>query len=134
MIRIVLGHRGRLIREAFVALLSRQEDLAVVGQSAHADELLAIARRVRPTVTMVDCALPPSSVTTAELSGRAEAGKAVLIAAAIRAAVVKSARLTCKRSGLPLLSAGPARSIMAPPGIRPAVGWLSVWVLPPAPA
>ncbi|HEU4422736.1 MAG TPA: response regulator transcription factor [Pilimelia sp.] len=62
----MLGHGGRLVREAFVALLAREPDLDVVAQSANADGLLAAVSLRRPTVVLVDGALP-SPVPAAEL-------------------------------------------------------------------
>src|SRR5579884_3191671 len=54
------------------------------------------------------------------------------MAAVIRAAVMKSACRSCKWIRSPGSRDGAARSIIAPFGTRPAVGWFTVWeLLPP---
>lgn len=64
MIRVLLAQRGRLVREALSAVLAAENDLEVVAQLAHADEVLPTARRDRPHVAVLDIALPgPTPVT-----------------------------------------------------------------------
>ena len=58
LIRILLGHRGTLMREALATVLSREEDIEVVALVAHRDEFLAATLRVRPDVAVLDGALP----------------------------------------------------------------------------
>jgi two-component system, NarL family, response regulator DesR len=60
LIQVVIAQNGRLLREAFTALLSREQDLRVVAESAHGDELRVLARRERPAVVVLHCDLPCS--------------------------------------------------------------------------
>jgi two-component system, NarL family, response regulator DesR len=64
LIRILLGQNGRLLREAFSALLAREQDLRVVAQLAHGDDLPALAKRERPAVAVLHCGLPCSGGLT----------------------------------------------------------------------
>lgn len=56
MIRVVLGHRGALLRGALAAVLSKEEDLQVVGELDHADAVLGAADRAE--VLVLDAQLP----------------------------------------------------------------------------
>ncbi len=58
MIRLLLADDENLIRTALAALLSLEDDLEVVGQAASADEALAMARRHRPDVAVLDLQMP----------------------------------------------------------------------------
>ena len=60
--------------------------------------------------------------------------KFLLITAAIRAAVVKSAWRNCSRIFELGIGEGEPRSMIAPLGTRPAVGWFNVELDPPPPA
>jgi two-component system response regulator DesR len=56
--RVLLGHRGALLRGALAELLAREPDLEVVAEIAQADEVLEAARRLRPDVVVLDFTLP----------------------------------------------------------------------------
>ena len=58
MIRVLLADDENLIRSALASLLSLQEDLQVVAQAASGDEALAMARRYRPDVAVLDLQMP----------------------------------------------------------------------------
>jgi len=58
LIRILLGHRGTLLRGALAAVLSFEDDLKVVGELARTDDVLPAAVRTRPDVVVLDLALP----------------------------------------------------------------------------
>jgi two-component system, NarL family, response regulator DesR len=58
MIRVLLADDENLIRSALASLLSIQEDLEVVAQAASGDEALAMARRYRPDVAVLDLQMP----------------------------------------------------------------------------
>lgn len=58
MITVMLGLRGRMLRGALVSVLSRHDDLEVVGEYEQADDLLAAARRARPAIAVVSPPLP----------------------------------------------------------------------------
>ncbi|WP_432942831.1 DNA-binding response regulator [Kribbella sp. CA-253562] len=57
MIRVVLGHRGTLVRGALAAVLSRESDLDVLADVDRSDDVLA-AVRLRPQVVVLDPQLP----------------------------------------------------------------------------
>ena len=58
MIRLLLADDENLIRSALASLISLQEDLEVVAQAASGDEALAMARRYRPDVAVLDLQMP----------------------------------------------------------------------------
>ena len=58
MIRVLLADDENLIRTALASLLAIQEDLQVVAQAASGDEALAMARRHRPDVAVLDLQMP----------------------------------------------------------------------------
>ena len=58
MIRVLLADDENLIRTALASLLAIQDDLQVVAQAASGDEALAMARRHRPDVAVLDLQMP----------------------------------------------------------------------------
>jgi two-component system response regulator DesR len=67
-IRILLADDEHLIRGALAALLSLENDLAVVAQAASGDEALAMARKHRPDVAVLDLQMPgPDGIAVAEV-------------------------------------------------------------------
>ncbi|HEV2255004.1 MAG TPA: response regulator [Streptosporangiaceae bacterium] len=58
MIRVLLADDENLIRSALASLLAIQDDLEVVAQAASGDEALAMARRYRPDVAVLDLQMP----------------------------------------------------------------------------
>src|SRR5579885_3434844 len=77
------------------------------------------------------------TVTRPALSARAAGApaspKRSLMASTIRADVVKSERRNCRRTAPRGATEGAARSTIAPSGVRPTVGWLTLWEVPPRP-
>ncbi len=63
MIRVIVADDEHLIREALVALLDLSGDIEVVGQAASGDEALALARKHRPEVAVLDLQMPGLSGT-----------------------------------------------------------------------
>ncbi|GAA1556873.1 response regulator transcription factor [Kribbella lupini] len=57
MIRVVLGHRGTLVRGALAAVLSRESDFDVLAELDRSDDVLG-AVRLRPHVVVLDPQLP----------------------------------------------------------------------------
>ena len=57
MIRVLLGHRGALLRGALAAVLSKEDDLSVVAELDRADEVLPAAAREDPHVLVLDPAM-----------------------------------------------------------------------------
>lgn len=63
MIRVIVADDEHLIREALAALLELTDDIEVAGQAASGDEALALARKVRPDVAVLDLQMPGLSGT-----------------------------------------------------------------------
>ncbi len=58
MISVVVVDDEALIRSGFAALLSSAEDIEVVGTAATGDEALAVVRRTRPDIVLMDIRMP----------------------------------------------------------------------------
>ncbi|WP_026163331.1 response regulator transcription factor [Kribbella catacumbae] len=58
MIRILLGHRGTLLRGALAAVLSKEEDLHVVAEFGRTRDVLSALNRVHPDVVVVEARMP----------------------------------------------------------------------------
>ncbi|HEV7168290.1 MAG TPA: response regulator transcription factor [Micrococcaceae bacterium] len=56
--RIVLADDQALIREGFRAILQRNETFAVVGEAADGMEAVAVVRRARPDIVLMDIRMP----------------------------------------------------------------------------
>ena len=57
-IRVVLADDQALVRAGFQALLDAQADIEVVGQASDGDEAVAVTRRERPDVVLMDIRMP----------------------------------------------------------------------------
>ena len=67
-IRILLADDEHLVRGAMAALLTMEDDLAVVAQAATGAEALAMARALRPDVAVLDLQMPDlDGVTVARM-------------------------------------------------------------------
>jgi two-component system response regulator DesR len=67
VIRVLLADDEHLIRSALATLLGLESDLEVVAQAASGDEALAMARRHRPDVAVLDLQMPaPDGIAVAE--------------------------------------------------------------------
>lgn len=78
MIRVVLGHRGNLVRGALAAVLSQEADLDVVAQLEGADDALKTVAREKPQVIVLDPMLN-GQMGIEELCGRLPQGKVLLL-------------------------------------------------------
>ncbi|WP_238176062.1 response regulator transcription factor [Kribbella albertanoniae] len=58
MIRVLLGHRGALLRGALATVFATETDLDVVAVLEHADEVLLATARQQPDVLVLDAQLP----------------------------------------------------------------------------
>lgn len=57
-IRVVLADDQVLVRAGFQALLDAQDDITVVGEAADGNEAVAVTRRERPDVVLMDIRMP----------------------------------------------------------------------------
>lgn len=71
-IRILLAEDENLIRGALAALLALEEDLVLVAEAATGDEALAMARKYRPDVAVLDLHMPGMDGITVAEALRAE--------------------------------------------------------------
>jgi DNA-binding NarL/FixJ family response regulator len=60
-ISVLLVDDHALVRRGFRRLLEDDPDLTVAGEASNADEAVALAISLRPTVVVMDCAMPGTS-------------------------------------------------------------------------
>ena len=58
VIRILIIHRSRLIREGFAFVLDHQESMSVIGSVAGVGEVVGDLEQIRPAVILLDLCLP----------------------------------------------------------------------------
>jgi DNA-binding NarL/FixJ family response regulator len=58
MIRVLLADDQALVRAGFKALLDAREDIQVVGEAANGIEAVALARKLKPDVLLMDIRMP----------------------------------------------------------------------------
>ncbi|WP_084960166.1 response regulator [Thermoactinospora rubra] len=58
MISVVIADDQPLVREGFRAILERAGDIAVAGEAADGEQALALIRRTRPDVALMDVRMP----------------------------------------------------------------------------
>ncbi|MEL6223233.1 MAG: response regulator transcription factor [Cyanobacteria bacterium J06627_8] len=58
MIRILLADDQDFFRQGLAMLLSREADLAVVGQATHGQEAIALTEHLQPDVVLMDVRMP----------------------------------------------------------------------------
>ncbi|WP_255955329.1 response regulator transcription factor [Streptomyces odontomachi] len=70
MIRVLLAEDQAMLRGALATLLNLEKDIEVVGEAANGDEALAVARKNRPDVALLDIEMPGKDgiATAVELS------------------------------------------------------------------
>lgn len=112
VIRILLAHGGTLLRGALAAVLAKEDDLQVVAELAHADDVLPAAQRDRPDIAVLDYALP-GAATIAGLCSRLAAavpGCAALVTVDRRSSAAVGPELArlVPRVGLIATEASPA--------------------------
>ena len=78
-VRVVLADGHALVRAGFRALLEDTERIAVVGEAADGEQAVALARRLRPDVVLLDANLPGLDCVEATRQLLAESGGAVML-------------------------------------------------------
>ncbi|MBG0817242.1 DNA-binding response regulator [Planomonospora sp. ID82291] len=99
MIDVLIAEDMHLVRGAMAALLSTEEDIEVVGEAGHGDEVVEACLRHRPDVALIDIGLPGADGITAaaELRRALPGCRAVILTglatpAALRRALEAGAR------------------------------------------
>jgi two-component system response regulator DesR len=72
MIRVLVAEDQHLIRGALLALIGLNDDMHVVAELSHGDEILPVCRRERPDVAVLDIDLPGTDGLTAAAALRGE--------------------------------------------------------------
>lgn len=82
-IRVVVVDDHRVVAEGLVALLTAEDDLAVVGTATSVAEALALVDQTRPDVVLLDYRLPDGDgiSATLEIRRRAPETKVVMVSA-----------------------------------------------------
>jgi two-component system, NarL family, nitrate/nitrite response regulator NarL len=57
-ITVILAEDHRIVREGFRSLLEREPDIEVVGEAATGRQAVAMTRKLRPAVVVMDIAMP----------------------------------------------------------------------------
>jgi two-component system response regulator DesR len=92
VIRLLLADDEELLRSALAALLELEPDLTVVAQAATTSEALALARRHRPDIAVLDLEMPPADGLAAAERIRGELPtRVVLVTRHARPAVLRRA-------------------------------------------
>jgi DNA-binding NarL/FixJ family response regulator len=60
-ITVLLADDHPLVRRGFRRLLEDDADIAVVGEASDGDEAIRLAARLRPSVVVMDCAMPKTN-------------------------------------------------------------------------
>jgi DNA-binding NarL/FixJ family response regulator len=112
-VRVLVADGESLPRAAFRALLQRNQRFSVVGEAATGEEAVALTRRTRPDVVMMDAMLP--GLDSVEATGRifADTGAAVMLLTACEDDERVFAALRAGASGLLFKDSDPAELVGA---------------------
>jgi DNA-binding NarL/FixJ family response regulator len=78
-VRVLVADGQGLVRAGFRVLLEGSERIAVVGEASSGEEAVALARRIRPDVVLMDANLPGLNSVEATRRMLAEPGVAVML-------------------------------------------------------
>ena len=111
--RIMIAEDQTMVRQALVALLELEPDIEVVAQAADGDEALAMARKFRPDVAVLDIEMPgPTGIEVARQLGTSGfTGKVVIVTTFDRPGYLRAA-MAAGASGF-LLKDAPAADLAA---------------------
>jgi two-component system response regulator DesR len=112
-VRIMIAEDQTMVRQALVALLELEPDIAVVAEAASGDEALAMARKHQPDVAVLDIEMPgPGGIEVArQLTGSGFPGKIVIVTTFGRPGYLRAA-MAAGASGF-LLKDAPAAELAA---------------------
>jgi DNA-binding NarL/FixJ family response regulator len=106
-IRVAIAHGQRLVRAGLRALLEREAGITVVDEAADGDDAVAMARRLRPDVVLLDVRVPGLDCVEATRRILAES-VAVMVLTATEADARVFASLKAGAAGLLLEDREPA--------------------------
>jgi DNA-binding NarL/FixJ family response regulator len=78
-VRVVIADGHALVRAGFRVLLEDTERIAVIGEAADGEQAVALARRLRPDVVLMDANLPGLDCVEATRQVLAEPGRTVML-------------------------------------------------------
>jgi two-component system, NarL family, response regulator DesR len=112
-VRIIIAEDQTMVRQALVALLQLESDIEVIAEAADGDEALAMARKYRPDVAVLDIEMPgPSGIEVArQLIASGFGGKIVIVTTFDRPGYLRAA-MAAGASGF-LLKDAPAADLAA---------------------
>jgi len=112
-IRVAIAHGQHLVRAGLRALLDRETGITVVDEAADGDDAVAIARRLRPDVVLLDVRVPGLDCVEATRRIRAESSAAVMVVAATEADARVFATLKAGAAGVLFEDREPAALVLA---------------------
>ena len=119
-VRVLVADGQALVRAGFRALLEAGGQINVVGEASTGEEAVALARRLRPDVVLIDATLPGLSCVEATARILADPGIAVMLLAATEQDERIFAALRAGARGLLLKDTEPAELVRARSSFSPA--------------
>jgi DNA-binding NarL/FixJ family response regulator len=113
IIRVGIAHAQHLVRAGLRALLERETGIMVVDEAADGDDAVAIARRLRPDVVLLDVRVPGLDCVEATRRILAESSAAVMVVAATEADARVFAALKAGAAGVLLEDREPGALVRA---------------------
>ncbi|GAB3624467.1 response regulator transcription factor [Mariniluteicoccus endophyticus] len=109
MIRVLLADDENLIRDAIAGLLSLEDDIEVVARAASGAEALAMARKEKPDVAVLDLQMPaPDGIETArQLGTELQDCRCIIVTSHGRPGYLKTALAAGVRGFLPKTVSAP---------------------------
>lgn len=109
MIRVLLADDENLIRDAIAGLLSLEDDIEVVARAASGAEALAMARKEKPDVAVLDLQMPaPDGIeTTRQLATELPDCRCIIVTSHGRPGYLKTALAAGVRGFLPKTVSAP---------------------------
>jgi DNA-binding NarL/FixJ family response regulator len=112
-IRVLIADGQALVRAGFRVLLERRPAIDVVGEASDGDQAIALARRLRPEVVLLDANLPGLDCVEATRRVLAETGAAVMLLTSSEADERIFDALRAGASGLMLKDTEPTELVRA---------------------